>query len=103
MVRAFLLAHANLLGELAAVLMAFAAVILVLGTVIARFDRIPLGQAIYLAFITAFTVGFGDIVPRSPAAKVATVVLAFLGVLLVGIAVAVAVHALDIALATRAE
>jgi voltage-gated potassium channel len=51
-----------------------------------------------LAFITALTVGFGDVAPRSRGARVVSVILAFLGLILVGILVAVSVHALDIAL-----
>ena len=98
MVREFFTAHAGLLGELAGVLVIIVFVIVVAGAVIARFDRTPLEEGIYLAFITAFTVGFGDIAPRSRGARVVSVILAFLGLILVGILVAVAVHALDIAL-----
>jgi voltage-gated potassium channel len=61
----------------------------------------PLEDAIYFAFITAFTVGFGDVAPRSRGARVVTVFLAFFGLIVAGVAVAVAVHALDIVLAAR--
>ncbi len=98
MVREFVTAHAGLLGELAGVLVIIAFVIVVAGAVIARFDRAPLEEAIYLAFITALTVGFGDVAPRSRGARVVSVILAFLGLILVGILVAVSVHALDIVL-----
>ena len=95
----FLAAHLGLLYELSGVIVLLLAVIGVAGALIARFDRIPLEDAIYFAFITAFTVGFGDVAPRSRGARVVTVILAFLGVLLVGVAVSVAVHALNIVLA----
>jgi hypothetical protein len=72
MFREFLAAHLGLLYELSGVLV--------------------------IAFITAFTVGFGDVAPQSRGARVVTVLLALFGVLLVGVAVAVAVHALDIVL-----
>jgi voltage-gated potassium channel len=96
MFREFLAAHLGLLYELSGVLVIFVVVIAVLGVLISRFDRIPLEDAIYFAFITAFTVGFGDVAPQTRGARVVTVLLALFGVLLVGVAVAVAVHALDI-------
>ncbi|MCG8585192.1 MAG: potassium channel family protein [Pirellulales bacterium] len=68
------------------------------GSLIARFDRIPLEDAIYFAFIAAFTVGFGDVTPRTRIARCITVFLALIGVILTGISVAVAVRALDLAL-----
>jgi voltage-gated potassium channel len=101
MLRDFVTAHVGLLGELSAVLAIIALIIVLAGAVIARFDRAPLEEAMYLAFITAFTVGFGDIAPRSRGARVVCVILAFLGLILVGILVAVAVHALDIVLTSR--
>ena len=102
MARDFVAAHIGLVGELASVLGVIVAVIFVAGVLLARFDRVPLENAIYFAFITAFTVGFGDIAPRSRGARVVCVILAFLGLILVGILVAIAVHALDIALRSRA-
>ena len=94
----FLTAHLALLYELSGVLTVFALVIALAGVVISRFDKLPLGESIYFAFITAFTVGFGDIAPKSKGARVVTIALSFFGLLLVGIVVAVAVHALDLAL-----
>ena len=76
--------------------------VIIAAVVIARFDRIAFEEALYMAFITAFTVGFGDLTPRSRGARVVCIVLAFLGLILVGILVAVAGHALDIVLKSRA-
>jgi voltage-gated potassium channel len=101
MFREFIAAHLGLLYELSGVLLLLIAVVAVAGALIARFDRIPLEDALYFACITAFTVGFGDVVPRSRGARVVTVLLALLGLMLVGVAVAVAVHALDSVLAAR--
>ena len=82
--------------ELAGVLLVFGIVIVVCGLLLARFDKMPLEHAIYLAFITAFTVGFGDLAPKGRGARVITVILAFIGIVLVGILVAVGVRTLDI-------
>jgi len=48
----------------------------------------------YYAFITAFTIGYGDIIPKYPLTKVLAVVLGLVGFLFTGILVAIAVEAL---------
>ncbi len=63
MVYDFMTAHVGLLAELAGLLAIITVVIVATGVLISRFDRVPLEDAMYLAFITAFTVGFGDICP----------------------------------------
>ena len=65
MFKEFLAAHLGLLYELSGVIVILVAVIGVAGALISRLDRIPLEDGIYFAFITAFTVGFGDVAPRS--------------------------------------
>lgn len=94
----FLIAHIGLLYELLAVFLILGFIIFLCALVIARLDQVRLDDAIYFAFITAFTVGLGDVTPRTRGARVITVLLAFLGLILVGILVAVAVHALNIAI-----
>ncbi len=101
MIRHFVLAHLGLLYELGAVLLVFVLIIFLSGILIARFDDVSLEEAIYFAFITAFTVGFGDITPKSRGARLVTVFLSFVGLLLVGLLVAIAVHALGLALEGR--
>ena len=98
MIRHFFAAHLGLLYEFSGALAIFALVIVVAGLLTSRFDKIPAGEGIYYAFITAFTVGFGDVAPKSHGARVVAIILAFLGLILVGIVVAVAVHALELAL-----
>ncbi len=98
----FLITHTSLLYEFAGAFVAFGVLVGVCAVLIARFDRIPLEHAIYFAFITAFTVGFGDLAPKSRGARAVAVLLAFAGVILVGIVVAVTVHSLDLVLAARA-
>ena len=85
MVYEFVTAHIGLLAELAGLLAIITVVIVATGVLISRFDRVPLEDAMYLAFITAFTVGFGDISPRSRGARVVCVALAFLGLILLGV------------------
>ncbi len=95
MVRDFVTAHVGLLYELSGVLLALFLLIVVAALLLARLERLPLDDALYFAFITAFTVGLGDIVPTSRLAKAVTVGLAFVGVILAGVMVAIAVKALE--------
>jgi voltage-gated potassium channel len=94
----FITTHLGLMYELSGSFIGLALIVAVAATLISRFDRVPLEDALYLAFITALTVGFGDVSPKSRGARVVCVFLAFVGLILVGILVAIAVHALGIAL-----
>ena len=98
MIHTFLLAHFELVMELSGALAVLAVIIVACGVAMARADGMPVEDGIYLAFITAFTVGFGDITPKSRTTRIVSVILAFIGLVLVGIVVAVAVHALDAAI-----
>lgn len=57
-----------------------------------RFD------SFYWAFITATTVGYGDIRPLGRGSRIISILIGFLGLLLSGIIIAVAVHAGTLAL-----
>jgi voltage-gated potassium channel len=59
-----------------------------------RFD------SFYWSFITATTVGYGDIRPTKHASRIFAVLIAFLGLVLSGIIIAVAVNAATLALKT---
>ena len=98
MISNFIHAHWQLMAELAGLFLILGVFIVLAGTLIARFDKISIADGIYFACITCLTVGFGDIVPKTGATKVIAVILAILGLIVFGIVVAVAVHALDTAL-----
>lgn len=52
------------------------------------------GKAVYVTAITALTVGYGDITPKTPVGQVVSVAIAFAGVLFNGLIVAIATRAL---------
>lgn len=52
-------------------------------------------ESLYLSAITALTVGYGDVSPKSPIGRLVAVGLGFLGILLTGIVVAAAIKALE--------
>ncbi len=95
----FLQAHWTLLTELASLFLLLTGIVAVAGVLVAKLDGIPVEDGIYFACITALTVGFGDLTPKSRGARAVAVVLAFIGLLVVGIVVAVSVHALDLVIA----
>jgi hypothetical protein len=53
-----------------------------------------LADALYFALITGMTVGYGDIVPTTALGRIISVVIAMIGIVYVGIVVAIATRAL---------
>lgn len=68
----------------------------VLGLFVGKKEGWKAMDSLYYAFITATTVGYGDFHPKTGVAKVIAIAIAFTGILLTGIVVAVGVHALTI-------
>ena len=68
--------------------------IMLLGIVIGIREGWTIGNSLYFAFITAFTIGYGDITPHYPLTKILAVVIGLVGFLFTGILVAITVEAL---------
>jgi len=65
------------------------------GVVLSLEEGIGLWDGIYFAFITAFTVGYGDFTPTTALSKIlCALVLPILGMILTGIMVAAAMQAI---------
>lgn len=60
-------------------------------------ERWSLSDSLYYGFITATTVGYGDLRPTQPWSKAMAVVIAVLGLMLMGIVVALTVEAVALA------
>ncbi len=69
--------------------------ILVLGLIVGRIENWKRSKAIYWSFITATTVGYGDVRPTRGLARFISVVIAVLGLILFGIIISVSVAATD--------
>ena len=95
MVSDFLAHHASLTYELAGVFAVLGGFVVVAGVLISRLEHTSLEEGVYFAVMTAFTVGFGDITPRTRGGRIVAMLLSFLGVVLIGIFVAIAAAALD--------
>jgi len=98
MVLDFVISHMALLYELWVVVVFLFLLIFIAGILISRFDKMSLEDAIYCAFSTAFKAGFGNLSPKSRGGKIIAICIAFLGIVLVGIFVAIAVKSLDTAM-----
>jgi len=76
----------------APLLATLAFIIVILGHVLGRLEGWSGADAMYHAFITATTVGYGDFCPRQKRSKVLAVAIAFVGIVFTGIIVAIALH-----------
>ena len=83
--------HADLV-QLAPLLFFLAVIISILGLIVGRLEKLNRFDAIYWAFITALTVGYGDIRPTRKLSKFLSVVIALTGFVFTGLIVALAVH-----------
>lgn len=82
-------------------LLALAVTITVIGQVVGRREGWLPSDSFYWAFITATTIGYGDIRPTKRSSKLLSIFIGFVGLTFSGILVAVAVHAATLALAAH--
>ena len=66
------------------------------GLLISLFDGKSLADGQYLAFITAMTIGYGDLSPVTWPARVVALLIGFNGLLLTGVIVAFTLKALEL-------
>jgi len=82
-------------------LMALGAAVTVLGQIVGKQEGWSRFDSFYWSFITATTVGYGDVRPSKRASRLLSIVIALTGLTFTGILVAVAVHAATVALAAH--
>ena len=84
-----------IIGRLQAVFLALSALILGIAVVIRHLEKMPFGEALYFSFITGLTIGYGDIVVKTPFARLLAVLLGLIGIIFTGIMVAAALCAVE--------
>jgi hypothetical protein len=80
------------------VLSALLALMAGLGVAVAVIEHWPLTDGVYFAFVSGLTIGYGDLVPKAPLARLLAIAVGFTGILLGGLVAAVGVQALHSAL-----
>lgn len=70
-------------------------VIVILGQRVGRIESWSRFNALYWSFMTALTVGYGDLCPVKKKSKIYAILIAFIGFMLTGVLVAVTVAAAD--------
>ena len=79
-------------------LLTLIAVITLLGQLVGKREGWSRFDSFYWAFITATTVGYGDLRPASRGSRLLSILIALLGLMFTGIVIAVAVQAATVAL-----
>lgn len=89
---------AHLVGGLQVVwpiLAVLLATMVALGCGVAFVEHWSLGEGIYFAFVSGLTIGYGDLAPKAPVARILAISIGFIGILLTGLVAAVGVQALQ--------
>ena len=76
------------------IILALIAFVVVDAAALAHLEKMPFADALYFAFVTGLTIGYGDIVMHTPVGRMIALLIGLVGILFTGLIVAVAVHAL---------
>ncbi len=68
---------------------------LALGAIVAVLERWSASEAVYFTFVTALTIGYGDLAPKRLASRLIALGIGFTGILLTALVAAVGVRALQ--------
>ena len=69
--------------------------IVISAAAISQIEDLPFGEALYFSFITCLTIGYGDIVVKTPFARLIAVLLGLIGMIASGIMVAASIRAVE--------
>lgn len=92
-IREFLVFSRELLriaSEIRGVLITLFLLIVIGGCVFSRVEPMNFWNGQYLAFVTALTIGYGDLAPHTPAGRLTSIVLGLIGMVAVGLVVGAA-------------
>ncbi len=84
-----------IIRHLKSIFLILIALVVISAMVITQIEDIPFGEALYFSFITGLTIGYGDIVVKTPFARLIAVLLGLIGMIASGILVAVSIRAVE--------
>ena len=84
-----------IIGHFHAVFLSLIALIVGIAAVISHIEKLPFGEALYFSFITGLTIGYGDIVVKTPFGRLVAVLLGLIGIVFTGLMVAAAIRAVE--------
>lgn len=67
-------------------------VIIIMGQIVGKIEKWTKFDSLYWTYITATTVGYGDIRPVKKISKMLSILISFVGIIFTGIVVAIALH-----------
>ena len=76
-----------------AVILALVALVVAGAAAVTLAEKMPFADSLYFAFVTGLTVGYGDIVAKTPLGRLVALLIGFIGILFTGLMVAVLVFA----------
>jgi voltage-gated potassium channel len=79
-----------IVSKIRSVLVVLIVLIAIGGWVLARVESLEFWDGQYLAFVTALTIGYGDLFPSAPLGKIICIALGLIGMIWVGLIVGIA-------------
>jgi hypothetical protein len=75
------------------IFLALIALIMAGAVAITVIEKMPFSDTLYFAFVTGLTIGYGDIVMKTPGGRLIALMIGLIGILFTGLMVAVLVYA----------
>jgi hypothetical protein len=77
------------------IILALIALVVAGAAVLAYLEKFAFADTLYFAFVTGMTIGYGDIVMKTPVGRLVALLIGFIGILFTGLLVAVLVHSVQ--------
>ena len=84
-----------IVGHFQPVFLSLFALIIGIAAGITYIEKMPFGEALCFSFITGLTIGYGDIVVKTPFGRLVAVLLGLIGIVFTGLMVAAAIRAVE--------